>query len=91
MNYVLPNRDVPFLGITGRWKMDHFHMSSVETDRGITFSATKKVLAGEIQKCDGTTLITLNSRFEGYNCIYLLVRIIKLFIIFLLSCDQPFQ
>lgn len=68
MNYVLPNRDVPFLGITGRWKMDHFHMSSVETDRGITFSATKKVLADLGMEADMDTCRIVKKVCEAVTC-----------------------
>jgi len=45
LKYLLPDRDLPFLGKAGMWKMTHRHMSSIETDRGITFSSTKRVLS----------------------------------------------
>lgn len=35
----------PLLGDAGRWKLNHLHMSAIETDRGITFTSTKHVLA----------------------------------------------
>jgi len=43
--YLLPDREQEFLGESGMWKMTHFHMANIETDRGITFSSTKKTLA----------------------------------------------
>jgi len=39
------NQDSPLWSKEGRWKFTHMHMASVETDRGITFSSTKTVLA----------------------------------------------
>jgi len=46
LKFFLRNHDGrPLLGEEGRWKMNHLHMSSIETDRGITYSSTRRVMA----------------------------------------------
>ena len=48
LQYFLPKQDAPpLLRKEGRWKINHMHMSLIETDRGITFSSTKKAFQGK--------------------------------------------